>query len=375
MKDQHLLFFVTEDWYFVSHRLSLAVAARNAGMRVSVVTNVNEHGQIIRDAGLELIPFEVKRAGTNFVYEFLTILRLIKVYRKEKPDVVHHVAMKPVLYGAIAAHVADVPKQVNALAGMGWLFTSKAWLPRLFKPLVRAGLRHALRRGIALVQNPDDALLLAQIGVPIAQIRRIAGSGIDLSAYAPVRESRSTPIVVLPARLLWDKGVKEFVDAARKLKERNVKARFVLAGAPDPQNPASVTDEDIQQWVKEGVIEYMGWVSDMPSLLASANVVCLPSYREGLPKSLLEAAAAGRAIVTTNVPGCRELVRDGESGLLVPARDSNALADALARLINDADLRETFGLRGRERAEQEFASDIVIPQTIALYNEPALRTQ
>jgi glycosyltransferase involved in cell wall biosynthesis len=367
LKQTHLLFFVTEDWYFVSHRLALAVAARRSGMKVTVVTRVREHGDVITNAGLRLVPFEIARSGTNPFRELATLRRVISVYRRERPDVVHHVAMKPVLYGGLAARLAGVPRQINALAGMGWLFMSKSATARFLKPAVRRALRGVLRAGIALVQNPDDEQLLVQLGVPQKQIRRIAGSGVDLARFQPHPEPAGTPVVVLPSRLLWDKGVGEFVEAARLLKQRGVIARFVLAGEPDVQNPASVPASQIQSWVQEGVVEHAGWILDMPALLASSHVVCLPSYREGLPKSLLEAAACARAIVTTDVPGCRELVTDGDNGFLVPAHDAAALADALERLITSATLRHEFGARGRVRAEREFGTDVVIPQTLALY--------
>jgi glycosyltransferase involved in cell wall biosynthesis len=222
-----------------------------------------------------------------------------------------------------------------------------------------------------LVQNPDDAALVAQLGAPTSRIRRIAGSGVDLEQFRPTPspEGRTGIVVVLPARLLWDKGVGEFVAAARILVRRGVTARFLLAGEPDPLNPASIPDDQILQWTREGVVESLGWIADMPALLAACDIVCLPSYREGLPKSLIEAAAAGKPIVTTDVPGCREIVHDGDNGLLAPPRNANALADALGRLIGDPALRERMGARSRARAEQEFGLELVIRQTLALYRE------
>lgn len=364
-----LLFFVTEDYYFVSHRLPLAQAALAAGYEVSVVTRVRQSGDPIRRAGIRLIAFENARSSLNPFAELRTLWRLIGVYRRERPDLVHHVAMKPVLYGTIAARLAGRPSIVNAVAGMGWLFTSGAGLAKWLKPAVRWALRHVLSAGVALVQNPDDARLLAKFGVPDSRIRRVPGSGVDLRLFQPYPVPRGCPVVVLPARLLWDKGVGEFVTAARLLRQRGVVARFVLAGEPDPLNPATITDEQVARWVGEGVVEYRGWVADMPALLASSHVVCLPSYREGLPKVLIEAAAAGRPIVTTDVPGCREVVRDGDNGLLVRAGDAEALADALARLIEKPELRQRMGVRSRVLAEQEFGLDAVVEQTLAVYRE------
>lgn len=366
-----LLYFVTEDWYFCSHRLPLATAARDAGYDVTVVTRVREHGEAIRAAGLQLEPFEIARSGTNPWRELLTLLRLVALYRRIRPDIVHHVAMKPVLYGSLAAYLAGVRSVINALAGMGWLFTSAGGGARLLKHGVRLALGRLLARGIALVQNPDDAELLARLGVPRGNIRRIAGAGVDLMYFHPTPEPDGTPVIVLPARLLWDKGVGEFVEAARLLRSRGVAARFVLAGDPDRANPASIPTTQVAEWAKGGTVEHMGWMSDMQSVFERAHIVCLPSYREGLPKALIEAAAAGRPIVTTDVPGCREVVDDGVHGFCVPPRDAHALADALATLIADPVLRARMGQAARMRAEREFGLDAVIAQTLALYEEVA----
>ncbi len=370
-RKKKLLFVVTEDWYFISHRLPLAIAAKNNGYDVSVATRVRENGKVIRDAGLRLIPFELSRGGINPLTELWALLRLVFLYARERPNIVHHVAMKPVLYGSIAGRVARVPHVVNALTGMGWLFTSGADVARWLRPIVGWGLAYLLRSGVALVQNPDDADLLVQLGVPEWRIRRIAGSGVDLEHFSPHPEPTGIPMVVLPARLLWDKGVGEFATAARLILEQGVKARFVLAGEPDTDNPSSVPMEQIARWSENGIIEHLGWVSDMPKLLAESHIVCLPSYREGLPKSLIEAAASGRPIVTSDAPGCREIVRNGDNGLLVPPRDSKALAEAIFMLIRDSSVRQRMGERGRILAENEFALETIIRQTIMLYKETA----
>ena len=366
-----LLFFVTEDYYFVSHRLPLAQAAQAAGYDVCVVTRVRKDGEVIRRCGFRLIPFENVRSSLNPVRELRTLCRLIRVYRRERPAIVHHVAMKPVMYGTIAARLAGTPAIINAVVGMGWLFTSRGGLARLLAPAVRWALRRVLNAGVALVQNPDDARLLEDFGVAPSRIRRVDGSGVDLHRFRPCPSPDNVPAVVLPARLLWDKGVGEFIAAARLLRQRGLVARFLLAGVPDPLNPASIQLSEVEAWVREGVIEYAGWVADMPALLASCHVVCLPSYREGLPKSLIEAAAAGRAIVTTDVPGCREVVRHGDNGLLVPPHDATALADAIERVVGHKALRDEMGKRGRLRAEQRFGIDAVVRQILVLYNEAA----
>jgi len=274
-----------------------------------------------------------------------------------------------VVYGTMAARLVARSPIVNAVAGMGWLFTSRSGAGRWLAPVLRPVLRRVLSAGIAIVQNVDDERLLAQLGVPASRLRLIPGAGVDLQQFQPGPAPPGPPVVLLPARLLWDKGVGDFVAAARTLRDRGVVARFVLAGEPDPANPASIPSDDVSRWVRDGVVEHRGWVADMPQLLAGCHVVCLPSYREGLPKSLLEAAAAGKPIVTTDVPGCRAVVTDGDNGLLVPPRHPAALADALARLIGDSALRQQLGARGRLRAEQEFGLDLVIQKTLAVYAE------
>ena len=371
MQRSKLLFVVTEDWFFVSHRLAVAVAAKRAGYAVSVVTRVRKHGDIIRAAGLILIPFENSRRSLNPFGELWTLLRLIRVSLRERPDVVHHVAIKPVLYGSIAARIARTPRVINQLAGLGWLVATGGGAARWLKLAVGRALGLTLRSGTVLVENPDDARTLVRLGVEERRIGRLAGSGVDLQRFSPHPEPEGVPVVLFSARLLWPKGVGEFVAAARLLKERGVRARFLLAGAPDLGNAAAVPREQLDKWVAEGVVGYLGFVADMPRLLAGTCIACMPSYYgEGTPMSLVEAAAAARPIVTTDMPGCREVVRDRDNGLLVPPRNAAALADALMTLIQDPKLRQEMGSRGRLRAEQEFGAERIIAQTLEVYAAP-----
>jgi glycosyltransferase involved in cell wall biosynthesis len=369
MEPKKLLYFVTEDWYFCSHRLELAVAAMNSGYDVSVVTRVSEHAQKIRNAGLRLIPFENSRGGINPFVEFMTLVRLIRIYRRERPDLVHHVAMKPVFYGSIAARLTRVPAVVNAITGMGWLFSSNSDLVRkMVQNLVRSVFTRLLGRGETIVQNPDDAEMLVRMGLGSSRLTQIPGSGVDLTKFRPAPKSDGVVTVVLSARLLWEKGVREFVEAAALLKQRGCNARLVIAGVPDELNRAAVSPEDLSGWVRGGLVEHLGWVDDVAELLTAAHIVCLPSYyREGMPKSLLEAAAAGLPIVTADTPGCREVVRDKYNGLLVPPRSGLAVADALEELINNREVREEMGRNGRIRAEREFGIESIVRQTLAVY--------
>ncbi len=364
-----LLFVVTEDWYFVSHRLPLAVSAQAAGFDVAVATRVGQHAKIIRDAGIRLIPFALSRRGGNPLREIVALWRL---YRREQPDLVHHVALKPVMFGALAAWLARVPAQVNAVAGLGWLFTSSGRVVRLVRPVLRWMLARLLNQphSLTIVQNPEDQSLLERSGVSAMRLRLIRGAGVDIQLFYPASPPPEPVCIVLVARMLWDKGVGEFVEAARRLTEAGISARFVLVGDPDPANPASVPESALRGWHGQHGVEWWGRREDMPAVLQAAHIACLPSsYGEGLPKSLLEAAACGLPIVTTDAPGCREVVRDGVNGLLVPVRDAAALASALGKLIDDAALRRSMGEQSRLRAETEFGLETVIAQTLAVYRE------
>ena len=367
-KRSRLLFVVTEDWYFISHRLPLAVAAQAAGFEVAVATREGRHGEVIRSAGIRLIPFALSRRGGN---PFAEVIALWRLYRREKPDLVHHVALKPVMYGALVAWLARVPAQVNAVAGLGWLFTSSSGVVRLVRPVLRRMLGRLLDRphSLTIVQNPEDRAVLERAGVSATRLRLIRGAGVDLQVFHPVPPPPQPVCIMLVARMLWDKGVGEFVEAARRLTGAGVNARFVLVGDPDPANPASVPESTLRRWHGRHGVEWWGRRDDMPAVLQAAHIACLPSYREGLPKSLLEAAACGLPIVTTDAPGCREVVRDGVNGLLVPVRDADALAAALKRLIEDAELRRRMGEASRVRAGEEFSQARVIEATLAVYRE------
>lgn len=362
-----LLFLVTEDWYFCSHRLHIALAAKSAGYDVAVVTRLRKHRDVIEKFGIRVISFENNRGSMNPFGELLTLLRLIRIYRRERPAFVHHVAMKPILIGTIAACLANRPRILNALAGMGSFSLSQRKLDLVLKPIFRICVACLLRRGFVLVQNHDDEQLVVNLGICKENIFRIPGSGIDLDHFSYRPELPGTPVVLLTARLLWDKGLAEFVEAARQLRLKGISARFVIAGLADTANPRAVSDEDIAGWTASGWVEHLGFVEDTSDLLKQSHVVCLPSYREGIPKSLLEAASAGRPIVTTDTPGCREVVRDGENGFLVPVKDATALADALEKLILNPKLRERMGLQGRAIAEEKFGLETVAAQTLALY--------
>ncbi len=364
-----LLFVVTEDWYFCSHRLPLARAARDDGYEVLVATRIDRHAEQIRGEGFRPIPLRLRRRRSNPWNEVASIIELVWLYRREKPDIVHHVAMKPVIYGSLAAFLARVPTIVNALAGFGYIFTSTQVRARLLRRPVRAALRKLLTvgEGRTIVQNPDDRRALRELGIPDARIAVIPGSGVDTQAFEPAPEPEGPVVVCMVARMLWDKGVGELVAAARLLKPELPSLRIWLVGPPDAENPASIPESQLTRWVDEGILEWLGQHEDVAALWRQAHIAVLPSYREGLPKSLLEAAASGRPMVAADVPGCREIVVDNETGLLVPARDAVALAGALSRLAGDAALRQRMGAAARRRVVEHFSQERIASETLALY--------
>ncbi len=372
-KKLKVLFFTTEDWYFWSHRLLLARAVRDSGFDVVVVTRVNQHTDRIKQEGFNLIPIKLERNNKNPFHGLWIIFKLVQIYRRERPDLIHHVAMMPILYGSWAAKIAGVSTVVNAFTGLGYLFAERGvgnrFLRRCFCLAYRGTL--SLEHVTAIFQNPDDiALFSRETGIPVSSdIALIRGSGVDLARFVPTPEPAGPPLVVFASRMLWDKGVGEFVDAAHRLRKNGVMGRFVLVGESDRDNPTAVPSGQLKAWAKQGLVEWWGQKDDMPSVFSQSHVVCLPSYREGVSKVLIEAAACGRAIVTTDAPGCREIVRHGENGFLVPVRDTEALARALQTLIENPGLRAKMGARSREIAVTEFSSEQVARETLAVYRQ------
>ena len=365
-----LLFTVNDAGFFLSHRLPIAQAAAAAGYEVHVATAPGPAVARVRAAGLTHHAVPMSRRGLNPLAALRTILSLARLYRRLRPDLVHHVTGKPVLLGGLAGRLARVPAVVSAVSGLGFLFIAQGWRAALLRGAVEAGYRLALKRpgARAIFQNPEDRRRFLDQGLLEAEAAvTIKGSGVDIARFAPSKEPAGPPLAVLPARMLRDKGVAEFVEAARALRGAGIEARFALVGDSDPGNPTAIPEARLRAWHDEGAVEWWGFRDDMPAVLTGAHIVCLPSYREGLPKSLIEAAASARPIVSCDVPGCREIARDGETALLVPPRDAGALAEALRRLIQDRELRRRLGARGRALAEAEFSLERVVAETLALY--------
>ncbi len=367
-----LLFLLTEDWFFASHFWVRALAAKNAGWRVVLVARESEAAAKIRESGIEFVPVDFIRRRLNPFAEAAFVLQLARVYRQVKPDLAHHIALKPIVLGGLAARLAGVKSIVNAPVGLGFVFSSDKLLAKILRPFVALGLRFTLtpRNAVAVFENPDDleALVTGRMARRDA-VTLIRGAGVDIEKFHPTPEPEGPVRVVLIARMIREKGVPEFVEAARIL---HGKAKFILAGAPDEGNHNALTADELRAWQDEGLVEWLGPVKDIPALLAASHIACQPSsYREGLPKSALEAMAAGKPLVATNIPGCREAVVDGETGFLVPPRNAFALAEALVRLIEDPALRARMGAAGRARVEDHFSDAIICAKTLAIYERLA----
>jgi glycosyltransferase involved in cell wall biosynthesis len=370
MPPKTLVFLLTEDWFFASHFWVRGLAAKAAGWRVVLVARESEATARIRASGIEVFPVNFVRRSLNPFAELLFAWRLAKLFRTLKPDVLHHIALRPIVTGGLAARLAGCRRIVNAPVGLGFVFSSDKLLARILKPLVTFGLRLTLTPpgAVAVFENPDDLAALTEAGMvrPNAAYL-IRGAGVDTTKFAPVPPPPPPVRIVLIARMIREKGVADFAAAARLLKGQ---ADFILAGAPDPGNPNTITEAELKAWENEGILTWLGPQRDIAGLLASAHIACQPStYREGLPKSALEAMAAGLPLVATDIPGCREAVVDGETGVLIPPRNPAALAAALAKLINDPGLRTSFGKAARARAEAYFADPIICAATLLVYEE------
>lgn len=365
-----LLFVVNEDWAFLSHFLDRAIAAKQRGYSVGLATKCTRETKSIESYGISVFPIGMSRKGLNPLKEMLVIFRLASIYRQFRPDIVHHVALKPIVVGTFASLVLPGVHVINAPIGMGYAYTSRDTKAHLIRVLLNFVLKRLIgaRRNHVIIENNDDfAWLVENKFVKNSKISLIRGAGVDISEFNFRIEPSTTTVVTLIARMLRDKGIAEFVGAASLLKKKFPDTTFRLVGDIDNGNPASFSSENLQNWQAGGAIEWLGQRDDIPKIIGESNIVCLPSYREGLPKTLIEAAAIGRAIVATDVPGCREVVEHGVNGLLVLPRDVKSLANALEILILDPDLRSRMGAAGRKRAETEFSSVLINEQTLKVY--------
>ncbi|HDS16248.1 MAG TPA: glycosyltransferase [Proteobacteria bacterium] len=372
-----ILFLVTDDWFFLLHRRALALAAQQAGCRVLVATAPGPRVAEIKSLGFPHFPLKLRRSSRNPLRELLACWDIAGLYRRQRPDLVHQVSIKPIIYGSLAARLTGIGAVVNAVTGLGFVFITGGAGKNYLRRLVEAAYRLAGggRRVRFLFENPDDRRhFLDRKIVGPEKTRLILGSGVDLERFSASFSSPSdpaaAPVVLLAARMLWHKGIREYVEAARLLLQEGLNAEFWLAGMPDTSNPAAVSIARLLYWHGQGVVRWLGYQKDMPALYRQVDIVCLPTrYREGIPVTLLEAAACGKSLVATDMPGCREIVRSGENGFLVPPGSVSELAAALKTLLLDPALRRRFGLRGRQLVAQEFSDKKVIAATFSVYHE------
>jgi glycosyltransferase involved in cell wall biosynthesis len=367
-----ILLVANVEWYFALHRMPLARALRAAGCEVTVAAGIerNDH-RIIEAEGFRFLPLSLERRSTAPHRQLAAIWELFLLYRRERPALVHHFTIKPVIYGSLSARWARVPAVVNSIPGLGYMFLGTGLGGRFRQSLAAAAYRCALAGDTTHVifENPEDrSRFVGQRIVPPERTTLIRGVGVNINDFAPAPEPRGVPVLLLASRLLWDKGIGELVEAGAILKQEGLSCRVVLAGIPDAGNPNSVPQEQLECWHARGDIEWWGLRKDMPEVLRQATIVVLPTtYPEGIPRILIEAASAGRPIVATDAPGCREIVRQGENGLLVPVRDARAVAQAIASLLRDPELRARMGTRGREIALTGFSEEQVVRETLAVY--------
>jgi glycosyltransferase involved in cell wall biosynthesis len=368
-----LLFIVNVDWFFISHRLPIALQAIKEGYQVHLACAITDQKQYLEEQGITVHPLPLHRSSSTPLGESKAFLAIFKLIRQLNPRIVHSVTIKPVLYGGIVARLLNPPQKVFSISGLGFVFTSQGFVSVL-RRLVVAGLYKLALGGKAsdiIVQNNSDEQTLKDIkALQNNRITLIKGSGINLENYPSTPEPQGKPVILLVARLLKDKGVLEFAQAAKILQRKGIDARMCLVGDLDPENPNSLTSEELQKLRTLKNIELWGYRNDIPQVMAAANIITLPSYREGLPKCLIEAAASQRAIVTTNVPGCRDAIIPNKTGVLVPPRNPSALAEAIEQLITNTKLRSEMAQHGREWATNAFNIKDVIDTHMNIYNVP-----
>lgn len=371
-----VILFANTAWYLYNFRLALAKALREEGFEVILVSPDGEFGDRLLAAGFRWEPLPLNRRSVNPFSELKAIFHLYRLFLKEKPDLIHNFTVKCVIHGGVAAAFARVPARVNAIAGLGYIFSSNDLKARVLRPFVQLLLRSVVtgKHSRLILQNQDDLDAVVSKGMAESRyVRLIKGSGVDLARFRPrdlPRLSGEETRVLLAARLLWDKGIAVYVEAARILRKERVPIRFLLAGSTDSGNPAAIPDGVLHEWAGEGVVEILGHVDDMAVLFSDVDMVVLPTwYGEGVPRSLIEAAACALPLVATDIPGCREVISDGLDGLLIPTNDPFALAAAIKRIHDNPVWGRALGEAARKKALQDFDERIVILNTRAVYRE------
>jgi glycosyltransferase involved in cell wall biosynthesis len=370
-RQMKILLLCSDDVSFWRNRLGLACEAKKCGFDVVVMSPISNRRAEIEKEGIRVIPWNLSRKSLNPLRELRSLLEVVRVYRQERPDVVQHEALKAVVHGGVAARFIGTIPSVNIICGLGSIFTRATVKMKILRGILIRVLAIVFKvENLRLIVMNDDnrATLLNEHVLKADQVSVVPGVGVHPARFTAHSEPVGRPIVLLPSRMIWEKGVGEFVAAAQALREKGTSARFVLVGSPDPDNPGCISKEQLDLWERSGVVEWWRERSDMPAVYAKSTLVCLPSYYgEGLPNVLTEAGASGRAVVTTDVPGCRQAVSHEVNGLLVPARDAKALAVAIERLLNDTELRRRLAWKGRERALNEFSHATIVGVMLEIY--------
>ena len=366
-----ILLVANTDWYLYNFRLSLARFLQKRGVEVVLVSPEGRFTSQLDEKGFKWVEWRLGRSSVAPWSEAASLWQLATIYRREKPALVHHFTVKPVLYGSIAAKFSGIREVVNSITGLGYIFEGKGTKARWVKPIANGLYRFASgwSKSENIFENQSDQQFFIQNRFTRnGQTHLIESVGVDTDYFSPLPEPKGIPVIVLAARMLWDKGVGVLVDAARLLKEK-VDARVVLVGEPDPGNPSNIEPEILHRWVEEGIVEWWGWQTDMRSVYARCHIVTLPSLHEGSATGLLEAAATGRPLVATDIPGCRLFVRDGENGLLVPLNDPLALSKALEKLVCNPEIRQKMGSAGRKLVLENYTDEKVNQATWEVYRK------
>ena len=363
-----IILFANSDWYLYNYRLAFAKYLRTQGHEVFLLSPSGKYSSLLKAQGFQWVPIEFSRDSMNFFSELSIVLKVRKVLKHIQPDVLHNFTLKSVLYGSLAAKHSGVKKVLNAITGKGYLFINNNIQVNLVRKITAPLLRFALRGSRVIFQNQEDLHFYVENSfLLIEQTKLIYGSGVDTNKFFPSKYPPDELNIILPSRLLKDKGIYEFVEAARIVRHDFPKINFVLVGNTDRGNPSSLSDEEIIKWQNDGIIKWWGWQHDMPLVYHRALLVCLPSYSEGLAKSLLEAAACGVPIIATDIPGCREIVQHKKTGFLVPVHDAKALAESIIYAIKHPNLLAEMGKKGRELIISSFSQENVISETYKLY--------
>ncbi len=366
-----IIFFANTDWYLYNFRLGLARYLREQGAEIIMMSPPGDYGPQLEKQGFRWIALPMERRSLNPFREIQLLRCISLIYKEEQPDIVHNFTIKSVVYGALAGQAAGIKKRIHAVTGLGHVFISQSFRARILRPLVKGLLKLALRgkESRLILQNTDDRDLFLQNNlVSSERISIIRGSGVDTQRFVPAKKEHKRKFrVLLAARLLWEKGIREYAEAAQLLAHRAAEVEFVLAGATDPGNPSAVSEQKIKEWQETGLFTVLGHVENMQELMTEVDLMVLPSWREGTPRGLLEAAAMALPIITTDAPGCREIVEHEQNGFLVPIGDASALAEKIEYLLDNPETCLDFGKTGRDKVEIKFAQEIVFRQTWEVY--------